>query len=117
MIFGIGTDIIEIDRIEKKLNDEKFLNRVYTQRELAYIHTKGNKAQTAAGIFCAKEAVLKALSQGITKIGSIEILTQTSGAPFVVLHGNLAGDFLIHVSISHAKMYAVAQAVIEKNEK
>ena len=73
----VGTDIIEVSRIEKLIKDkgDKFLNRIYTKKEIDYCESKGpNKYQHYAGRFAAKEAVFKILSTKQLKFKNIEIL-------------------------------------------
>ncbi len=77
MIFGIGTDIIEIKRIKKAIaRSPRFIERLFTEQELEYYKKKDMKAQHIAGGFSAKEAVLKALGTGLRgfKWKDIEIL-------------------------------------------
>ena len=118
MISGVGTDLIEIARVSKAIGREAFLKKVFTPAEQEYIHGKGALAgQSAAGIFCVKEAVLKTMQMGITDapLRDIEVLHMESGAPAVVLHGKLAQtEGIFHVSITHSKEYASAFAVLER---
>jgi holo-[acyl-carrier protein] synthase len=116
-----GTDIIEIERIKKAIKSPRFLNRVFTQREREYISAKGSPAQTAAGIFCAKEAVLKALGSGLSggaAFSDIEVTHDALGKPVVALSGKTLEIFnaknceKIDISISHCQTYAVAFCVI-----
>lgn len=65
MIVGIGNDIIEIERVEKAISKEGFIAKVYTQREIENIVKRGNRAETYAGIFSAKEAISKAIGTGV----------------------------------------------------
>ena len=66
MCRGVGLDVCEISRMEKLAEDERFLNRFFTPEERAYLAERGrNRAQTLAGLFAAKEALLKALGTGI----------------------------------------------------
>ena len=66
MCKGIGLDLCEIARMEKRLEDDRFLQRYFTDTEIGYIRSKGRgAAQTMAGIFAAKEALSKALGTGI----------------------------------------------------
>jgi holo-[acyl-carrier-protein] synthase len=119
MIKGIGTDIIEIDRITKSLEKQSFLDRIYTVLEQKLYH--GNNPQTLAGNFAAKEAVAKALGSGFKGCSplEIEILRKRSGQPFVNLYGNAQKIFYeiggknILISISHNKESAIAYAIIE----
>lgn len=112
---GVGTDIVEINRIRQNMNP-RFLDRIFTEVERNHI---GNKSHRAAGLFAAKEAVSKALGTGISGFGwhDIEILKKTSGQPYVRLHGNarelaaVKGIEEIEVSISHCRAYATAVAL------
>ena len=82
----IGTDIIEVSRIEKLIKDKegKFLNRIYTQKEIDYCESKGpNKYQHYAGRFAAKEAVFKILRTKRLAFKSIEILNKDDGSPYI----------------------------------
>lgn len=118
MIKGIGTDIIEINRIIKTINKQSFLDRIFTKEEQKLYH--GVNPQTLAGNFAAKEAVAKALGTGFAGCSpvEIEILRNDKGKPYVNLYGS-AKDILssmggqIYVSISHSKENAVAFAVID----
>ena len=119
MIFGLGNDIIEINRIEKAISKEGFKEKVFTEKELKLIISKGNKAETYAGRFSAKEAISKAFGTGVRgfKLLDIEILEDELGKPIVFLKNNLLlkyKDFNLSVSISHYKEYATAVAIVEK---
>ncbi len=119
MIKGIGTDIIEIERIKKSAEKQSFSDRIYTKKEQSLFH--GHNYQTLAGNFAAKEAVAKALGTGFKGCSpvEIEILRDENGKPYVNLYGNAKGIFeymggkSIAVSISHSNENAVAFAVIE----
>ncbi|MBQ2679205.1 MAG: holo-ACP synthase [Firmicutes bacterium] len=117
MIIGIGTDIIEISRMEEALASEDFMNKVYTE-------TEKNRTfiNTLSGYFAAKEAVSKALGTGFSKVrpNEIEIVNNPMGKPYVNLYGNAKeraknlGVKIVHVSISHSKDMATAIAIAEK---
>lgn len=116
-----GTDIIEINRIKKAIKSKKFFERVYTKQEQNYINSKANTEQTAAGIFCLKESVVKALGTGFTNginFNLIEVNHDDLGKPIVKLYGKAKQLFQekkykeIGVSISHCKAYAVAYCVL-----
>lgn len=119
MIKGIGTDIIEIERIAKSAKKQSFLDRIFTKREQCLFH--GSNYNTLAGNFAAKEAVAKALGTGFSMCAPIEIevLRAEKGKPYVILYGNAKEIYdgiqgcNIAVSISHSKDNAVAFAVIE----
>ena len=107
----VGTDIIEVSRIEKLIKDkgDKFLNRIYTQGEIDYCESKGpNKYQHYAGRFAAKEAVFKILGTKQLKFKNIEILNNDDGSPYINTF-----QFDISISISHIKKYATAVAVMK----
>ena len=121
MILGIGNDIIEIERIEKAILKEGFKNKVYTQRELENIEKRGNRTETYAGIFSAKEAISKAIGTGVREFSltDLEILNDDLGKPYVVVSEKLdkilktkKEDYQIEISISHSKKYATAIAII-----
>ena len=124
MIFGIGIDIIEIDRIKQSINrfDKLFLNKIYTQTELDYCQSKKNKFQHFAARFAAKEAIAKALATGWSKgfrWKDIEIFNEKSGMPNVTLHGNLkkflGDDKSLKISMSHSEHYVTCFAIIYAN--
>ena len=121
MIVGIGNDIIEIERIEKAILKEGFKNKVYTQRELKNIEKRGNRTETYAGIFSAKEAISKAIGTGVREFSltDLEILNDDLGKPYVIVSEKLdkiiknkKEDYQIEISISHSKKYAIAMAII-----
>ena len=121
MIIGIGTDIIEIDRIEKVINrTNTFIEKSFTHNEIEYFKLKGLKANVIAGNFAAKEAISKALGTGFRGFGlkDIEVLRDELGKPIVNLSDNIyklldIKDFNMHISISHSKKNAIAYAVME----
>ena len=121
MIVRIGNDIIEIERIEKAILREGFKNKVYTQKELKNIEKRGNRVETYAGIFSAKEAISKAIGTGVREFSltDLEILNDDLGKPYVVVSEKLdkilktkKEDYQIEISISHSKKYAIAMAII-----
>ena len=121
MILGIGNDIIEIERVEKAILKEGFKNKVYTQKELENIEKRGNRTDTYAGIFSAKEAISKAIGTGVREFSLIdlEILNDDLGKPYVVVSEKLdkilknkKESYQIEISISHSKKYATAMAII-----
>ena len=121
MIVGIGNDIIEIERIEKAISKEGFKNKIYTQRELENIKKRGNRAETYAGVFSAKEAISKAIGTGVREFSltDLEILNDDLGKPYVVVSERLdkiikskKENYQIEISISHSKKYAIAMVII-----
>jgi len=115
-----GIDIIEIDRIKKAIDNNKlFLNRIYTKKEIKYCENKKNgKYQSYAARFAAKEAYVKALGKGFSSKlipKNIEIINNKKGKPQIYINGNKKNN--CELSISHSKLYAVAQVVIVKEKK
>ena len=86
MIIGIGTDLIEIERIKKACVKEAFLLRSFTLEERACID---GRPERAAGNFAVKEAVSKAMGTGFRGIGlnEIEVLRDAFGKPYINLYG------------------------------
>ena len=121
MIVGIGTDIVEIDRIDNAVNrTNKFIDKVFTYREKEYFKRKNFRAEVMAGNFAAKEAVSKALGTGFRGFGllDIEVLRDDKGKPIVILSDRIykmlpLNNFNIHISISHSRENAIAYAVME----
>ncbi|HHU77682.1 MAG: holo-ACP synthase [Caldicoprobacterales bacterium] len=121
MILGIGLDMIETARVKKSLKNPRFIDKVYTSEEQKYLSSRNGNAQSAAGIFAAKEAVSKALGTGFGAVRwkEIEILRNGRGKPYARLHGAALkrmkdmGGRHVHVSITHLKELAAAQAIIE----
>ncbi len=113
-----GVDIIEIARVGRVFADygERFLRRIYTEREIAYCR---GRAPQLASRFAAKEATMKALGTGVRGIRwrDIEVVRGRGQAPRIELHGSaqaraeLLGLSDIALSLSHSKEYAVASVV------
>ena len=120
MIESLGIDLIEIERV-KKVKEKwgmRFLERVYTPKELEYCLKKKYPESSLAGRFAAKEAVMKALGTGLS-LGiswkDIEIINDRKGKPEVTLYGKtkkILGKRKVLISISHTKEDAIAQAII-----
>tara|TARA_B100000886_G_scaffold103226_1_gene68589 strand:- start:289 stop:666 length:378 start_codon:yes stop_codon:yes gene_type:complete len=125
MIFGIGTDIVEIKRIEEITSLEKFAGRILSENE-QHIFASMNDSKKIRYIskqFAGKEAISKALGTGINKdvsFNNIEILRDDDGMPFfnpINQLDNLIADLGItktHVSLADENHYAIAIAVLEK---
>jgi len=122
MIIGIGTDIVEIDRIRKMIerHGDHFLNRCFTSNEIEYANRHRDSAVRFAGRWAAKEAVVKVLGtgfvQGIT-FHDIEVVSLHTGQPTVQLSGGALEISQrlkiseIKLTISHAREYATATAI------
>jgi holo-[acyl-carrier protein] synthase len=108
----IGIDIEEIKRFENKLEDKTFLNRVFSEKELEYCFSKNFPAQHLCARFCAKEALIKALSDKSLSLNKIEILNDETGKPYIKMNEKYLDKEII-VSLSHCKNYACANVLIK----
>lgn len=125
VIFGIGTDIIEVDRIQRLLNkDEGFRSKIFRESERHYCESKKKFAENYAARFAAKEAFFKALGtgwRGEMAFNEIEVTNDNLGKPSIRVHGKvkeileLHNVSLIHLSLSHVKALAVAIVILEKD--
>ncbi|MBI2523095.1 holo-ACP synthase [Candidatus Woesearchaeota archaeon] len=112
---GVGTDIEDIGRFRRldKNNDNIFLNKIFTEKELDYSFSKAKPYQHLAARYAGKEAIIKALSS-IGKNGidykEIEILNDDNGIPKVNL--NYDGSLKVCISLSHSNDRALAFALI-----
>ena len=129
-IFGIGTDIVNIRRIEQLLKKHKFSfkNKIFSKKEISYCEKRKNSGAFYAKRFAAKEAFTKALGTGIRKgvnLKNIEITNNVHGKPSIYLKGNLANylkkkikckKYDIHLSLSDDKPWAQATVIISYNK-
>ena len=123
-IYGIGTDIANINRIKKSLKNKNFIDRLFSKNEIKKCNSQINKANCYAKRFAAKEAFSKAMGTGISKgINFNEIIVHNikSGKPSIKLLGNTKKivnkilnkkKFNIFLSLSDDKPFAVATVVI-----
>jgi holo-[acyl-carrier protein] synthase len=127
MILGIGTDILEIDRIKNSINKlDKLANRICTDFELTEYNQVNldNKAVYLAKKWASKEAISKAWGTGIqgnTRFKSIEIRHNKVGRPEVVFYDNLCEtantlNAKCHLSISDTDNQVIAYSIIEYNQ-
>lgn len=113
-VLGLGTDIVEIDRIKQSIikHQNHFLDRLFTKNEQDYCQGHRNPEVQFAGRYAAKEAIAKAIGSGFgkeLKWTDFEIVNQENGKPEVVfIHSS---PLKILVSISHCRTYAVATAI------
>jgi holo-[acyl-carrier protein] synthase len=124
MILGMGSDLVEVDRIRKSIAryGDRFLNRVYTERECAYAWSKANSAERFAARFAAKEAGMKAIGTG-WRAGvtwkDFEVVNEQSGRPTLQLTGvafETAADLgveRISISLTHTAETAFAVVILE----
>jgi holo-[acyl-carrier protein] synthase len=123
MIIGIGTDIIEVERIRESIEKygERFLKRIFTEKEIEYCESycEGKYLHYAAR-FAAKESFSKAIGTGITngfKFVEISINNEKNGKPFIELSGGMKekwGDKKICISLSHTNENAVSYILMEE---
>ncbi len=127
MIVGIGVDIVDISRLERAIaaHGNRFINRVFTRREIDYCELLTRSGERYATRFAAKEAARKAIGAA-TPVKAlswhdVEIISSTEGAPQLQFHGRAAelieacGVTRVHVSLSHATDQAVAFVILEKD--
>lgn len=118
-ITGIGTDIVEIERIAEICRRlPKFETRVFTQAELKDCSDSANRFQRLAARFAAKEAVAKAFGRSFSW-QDVEMRSEASGKPFIKLYGQAmeaAGASRVLISVSHAKAYATAVAIVVNDQ-
>ena len=128
-IFGIGTDIVNIKRMEKSLrrNGDNFKKRIFSKNEIIYCERKKNPFTFYAKRFAAKEALSKALGTGIRKginFKNIEISNNKFGKPSIKLSGSTASflkkkiktkKYSIYLSLSDDEPWAQATVIISYN--
>ncbi len=124
MILGIGTDLAEVSRVRDSVSrfGDRFLGRVYTQRERDYAQSKANAAERLAARFAAKEAGMKAIGTGWSRgvrWRDIEVINERSGRPTLRLHGaalqiaESIGVTRITISLTHTAEIAFAVVILE----
>ncbi|HLF66594.1 MAG TPA: holo-ACP synthase [Gammaproteobacteria bacterium] len=124
MIIGIGTDIVQIARIDKSLTrfGDRFAQRVLTEEEYAIFLQQSDQARYLSGRFAAKEAAVKALGTGFSQgIGftQIGVRHDAAGKPELYFLGLALKKIqqknagAAHLSITHEKEYALAFVVLE----
>ena len=123
-IFGIGTDIVSVDRIRSSLKNKKFIIRIFHEKEILKCKKTNNSINCYAKRFAAKEAFSKALGLGISKglkFKEIEINNNKFGQPFINVLGNSKiivnktlknKIFQIHLSISDDNPFTVATVIL-----
>ena len=124
-MIGLGLDLCEIARIERMLQKgDAFLRRFFTEEERAYVAAKGNAgAASAAAMFAAKEAFLKAAGTGLGgfALTDLTVLRKESGAPYFALTGpaaewTAANALTPHLSLTHENGLACAFVILEQNK-
>ncbi|MCL6477720.1 MAG: holo-ACP synthase [Peptococcaceae bacterium] len=127
LIGGIGTDIVEIDRLKRVVERQgtRFLKRVFTEDEVAFCFGRKDPYPCLAARFAAKEAVFKSLGTGLAgcRWTDVEVVRNGTAAPEIILGGSTrliaerAGFTRIMISISHGRSTAVAFALAIKGGK
>ncbi len=121
-MIGIGIDICDVKRFEKLRENDLFLKRFFSEKELQLCLKRKNVAQCLAARFAAKEAFVKAVGTGIGrgfKLKEIVVEKDSLGKPFINFEGKTKSHYErinaknIHLSISHEKEFAVAVVIIE----
>lgn len=114
MIVGTGVDITEVKRLRQAIEKwgDAFLRRVFTKEELRNAKGRVSLYQHLAGRFAAKEAVFKALGDVNLTWQDVQVLNDKDGRPFCMLLNKKGKRVEVHVSISHVKNYAVANAIV-----
>ncbi len=121
MIYGIGVDQVDLNRVRKLLNksQRKFEKRCFTQSEIIYANRFNDPAKRLGARFAAKEAVMKSLGKGWRQLSWQDIEITGGGKPEVILHGKakeLASELNIdnvHISLSHEENKAIAFTISE----
>lgn len=128
MIYGIGIDLVENDRLERIINKwgSKFLKRVYAPGEIKYCGKHVQSSIHYGARFAAKESFLKALGIGLgggVKLKGIEVVNDEKGKPALKLSREAKIEIerreigKIHLSLTHTKQYASAFVILEKKAK
>ena len=124
MILGTGVDLAEVGRIREAIEryGDRFICRIYTEAEIAYVERKANKFERYAGRFAAKEAGMKAIGTGWkrgVRWQDFEVSNLPSGRPTLRLHGEaerIAGKMgvtSISLSITHTAELGMAHVILE----
>jgi holo-[acyl-carrier protein] synthase len=124
MILGTGVDLAEVARIRDAISRHgpRFIQRIYTELEIAYVERKANRFERYAGRFAAKEAGMKAIGTGWkrgVRWQDFEVANLPSGRPTLRLHGEAAriaetmGVKNISLSITHTAELGMAHVILE----
>ena len=127
-IFGIGVDIVENNRFKKLLKNKKFVNRIFSQKELHIYKNKRNKMLYLSKRFSAKEAFVKSLGTGFRNnlcFNDISILNDKKGKPYFLFNKKLKNilkkkyklnNFKAYLSLSDEKKHSVSYVVLQKTK-
>lgn len=123
MIYGIGIDLVKIGRMKEAVDrwGKRFLDKIFTEDEVAYCYEKQEPYLSLAVRFAAKEALIKAIgSEVFVPLTDIEVVNNKNGRPSISAKGKLQEFFKkkaiknCHLSLSHEKEFGIAHVVLEK---
>ena len=126
IIYGVGTDIIRVDRIRSSIKKKTFLNKIFDKKEINKCKKLKNSSNCFAKRFAAKEAFVKAIGTGFRSdinFNDIEINNHKNGKPYILLSKKLKNflkkkfkiqKYKVHLSLSDEKDYSVAFVIIDK---
>ena len=127
-IYGIGTDIANINRIKKSLKNKDFINRLFNKNEVKKCNNQINKANCYAKRFAAKEAFVKALGEGFRNninFNDIDVTNDKKGKPIISISRNIKNflkkkfklsKYRIFLSLSDEKNHSIAYVIINKQK-
>lgn len=113
-VAGIGTDLVEVARIERFAQTPGALERIFSDAEIEYCLARKNKYEHFAVRFAAKEAVYKALPFDSIAFKNIEVTNLPDGQPLVTVKDERAKALVILISLSHTAQYAAAFALVQQ---
>jgi holo-[acyl-carrier protein] synthase len=123
MIYGIGIDIVKIERMREVIEKwgDKFLERVFTENEIVYCYKKRTPYLSLSVRFAAKEALIKAIGSEVpVSFTDIEVVNAGTGKPVLIIKNKLQDFFTskqiktAHLSLSHEQDYGVACVILEQ---
>lgn len=118
-MYRIGIDLVEISRIKNSVKNKRFVERVFSQKEIALFSAKSYPFQSMAANWAVKEAFSKALGTGVVgfSLNEVSVLRDGAGAPYLELSGRaakLAEGYEFSVSITHTGDLAQAAVIAYK---
>ena len=125
-IFGIGVDIVDNIRFKKLVNKKRFINRIFSSKELSILKNKKNKVLFLSKRFSAKEAFVKSLGSGFRNnlcFNDISILNDDKGKPYFEFNQKLLDilkikykliKFKAHLSLSDEKKHSVSYVILQR---
>ncbi len=121
MIVGIGTDIVEVERIKESISKfgDKFSRKIFTEEEINYCESYNDlKFERYAARYAAKESFAKAIGTGVRdgyNFKDIGVVNDHNGKPSIVLDGLMKEKYShhnFHISLTHTKEYAMAYLIM-----